>query len=93
MKGPQRQLVTIESHSQSLPVDEKSAEEKLLSADEITGMPTEKIVAGRRGTFVSSSDAAGLAFRERGNLFVVTAKGANAAQLLTEAVSTLQLQN
>ncbi len=93
MEGPEKQLVEIQSFSQSLPLDEKTAEKEFLADDGITGTAIEKIVDGHRGTFIESADLAGLAFREGGNAFVVTAKGHKATQLLMQVLSTMELQD
>jgi hypothetical protein len=63
MEGPRQQVVEIQSHSASLPVDEHSAEEKLLRDAKISGMRTEREVAGHRLTVISSVNTAGLAAR------------------------------
>ena len=46
MEGPRQQVVEIQSHSASLPVDEHSGEEKLLRDAKISGMRTEREVCG-----------------------------------------------
>jgi hypothetical protein len=49
MKGPQQQVVEIQSHSDSLPIREKPAEERLFRKVGITGTRGEKEVAGNPG--------------------------------------------
>jgi hypothetical protein len=91
MEGPQGQIVEIQSHSDSLPVQKQSSEEKLLRDAGITGAQTESVLGGNRATLVSSPNAAGLAVRQGGYVLVITAKGTNAAHLLLEVASTLKL--
>ena len=59
MEGPRQQVVEIQSHSASLPVDEHSGEEKLLRDAKISGMRTEREVAGHRWTVISSVNTCG----------------------------------
>lgn len=57
MQGPQRQTIAIQSHSDSLPVREKTAAEELLHDPKNRGARTEREVAGRRVIMISSARA------------------------------------
>ena len=93
MEGPRNQTLQIRSHSESLPVDEKAAEQKLLNAADIVGRARETKLSGYRGTLMSSADSAGFAFKQGGDVLVITAKGPKAAPLLMEVVANLKLRD
>ena len=75
MEGPRQQVGKIQSHSASLPVEEHSGEEKRLRDAKISGMRTEREVAGHRLTVISSVNTAGLVLRQGGDLFVIKVTG------------------
>jgi Transglutaminase-like superfamily len=93
MEGPQNQTIQIRSLSQSLPVDEKEAEQKFLNAADIVGTSRETKLSGYRGTLISSADRAGFAFKQGGEVLVIAAKGAKAAPLLMEVLANLKLRD
>jgi hypothetical protein len=93
MEGPQNQTIQIRSHSESLPVDEKTAERKILNAADIVGTARETKINGYRGTLMSSADSAGFAFKQGGDVLVITAKAPKAVPLLMEVLRNLKLRD
>ena len=93
MMGPRQQVVTIQSNSSTLPVDERSGTEELLRDADISGTRTEREVAGHRVIVISSANSAGLVLKRGGDLFLVKAKGPNPVQLLMEVASAVRLRD
>lgn len=89
IKGPDGQLVDIQSHSQSLPSSPLSDEAMILRAVKLEDARPHVEAGGRH--VISSGDRAATLLARRGDLFIVTTKAANPVELLTQVLATFKL--
>jgi hypothetical protein len=92
MEGPEKQRVEVENLSASLPSTKFDGEKYLRDAG-ITGTQSTRSIAGHRAITVSSDQQAGTVLADHGNVWVFTAKGPDAKQLLEQVVSSVVLKH
>lgn len=88
IEGPDGQKVTVSDLSESEPA-EKFDPKKLLRSEGITGESFTIRIAGKKVLTVSSAQKAGAIFTDHGNVWMITATGFDAKNLLIRASSSL----
>jgi hypothetical protein len=92
MDGPEKQRVEVENLSASLPAAKFDGEKYLRDAG-VSGTRSTTAFAGQRAIMMSSDQEAGAVLADHGNVWVFTANGPDAKQLLERVVSSVVLKH